>query len=456
MLRQLYMTDNLYAHFYQVVDFSFSKPLNLSPSSTFSPDLTPSIFHLCPYIRPSSPFPMPPESVPLSNRHIRQQDIYNSLKNLDSTQLSQFLDHYQKFKFRVFATHNPTIHSNPYWQWVVTHQLSAWQIENIIVDNSVAEHKFDVPPLWCFERIGQTVTQLADGRTLYIGGEYEDYYDPDFCIYNDVIVTHPDGRIEIYGYPRAVFPPTDFHTATLVGDYIYIIGSIGYVNERRYSHTPVYRLNIHSMKIEEIATRNSMGWVHDHSATLKDNRIIITGGKILPDADSPSLDNLDSWALNLNTLIWKKLTHRERDWQRFYVARVDGAELHLWEYDHLLFCLEAKQSDDVQRQQQQLTNSIGCSPNLDSYRQLFAPPMPHETPSDWDTDKEIIDYEKILFIDGIKVGYKSDRHCVQVIIEGKLTDELLELLQQNLRHKLSKVENMACDIITVKGMVRGQ
>jgi hypothetical protein len=27
----------------------------------------------------------------------------------------------------------------------------------------------------------------------------------------------------VYGYPESVFPPTDFHTATLVGEFIYVI-----------------------------------------------------------------------------------------------------------------------------------------------------------------------------------------------------------------------------------------
>jgi len=26
--------------------------------------------------------------------------------------------------------------------------------------------------------------QLPDGRLVSVGGEHEDYYDPDFCIYN--------------------------------------------------------------------------------------------------------------------------------------------------------------------------------------------------------------------------------------------------------------------------------
>ena len=38
--------------------------------------------------------------------------------------------------------------------------------------------------IWCFERAGATLTQLPDGREVRIGGEHEDFYDPDFCIYN--------------------------------------------------------------------------------------------------------------------------------------------------------------------------------------------------------------------------------------------------------------------------------
>src|SRR5581483_4661437 len=75
-------------------------------------------------------------------------------------------------------------------------------------------------PIWTFDRMGATRTELPDGRLVCVGGEHEDSYDPDFCIYNDVVIFTPAGGIEIYGYPRDVFPPTDFHTATLVGDRI--------------------------------------------------------------------------------------------------------------------------------------------------------------------------------------------------------------------------------------------
>lgn len=42
-------------------------------------------------------------------------------------------------------------------------------------------------PIFSFSRVGRTVTQLCDGSCIYIGGEHEDCYDPDWCIYNDVV-----------------------------------------------------------------------------------------------------------------------------------------------------------------------------------------------------------------------------------------------------------------------------
>jgi hypothetical protein len=96
-------------------------------------------------------------------------------------------------------------------------------------------------PIWTFDRMGASRSELLDGRVVSIGGEHEDFYDPDFCIYNDVVVFGGADQIEIYGYPKEVFPPTDFHTATLIGDRIFIIGGLGYQDARRPDHTPRLR-----------------------------------------------------------------------------------------------------------------------------------------------------------------------------------------------------------------------
>jgi hypothetical protein len=100
-----------------------------------------------------------------------------------------------------------------------------------------------------------------DGRVVYIAGEHEDYYDPDFYIYNDVVVIDRDGSIAINGYSRDVFPPTDFHSGTLVGGAIFIIGSLGYQHQRVVGSTPVFRLDIDTMIIGPVATTGEAHWI---------------------------------------------------------------------------------------------------------------------------------------------------------------------------------------------------
>ena len=110
-------------------------------------------------------------------------------------------------------------------------------------------------PLWIPYRIGMSVTELPDGRIIMIGGEYDDYYDPNFFIYNDVIVYSPQQRkLQVFAYPSDVFPPTDFHSAVLIDDKIWIIGSLGYNYRKVKMHLDiqVLALDINTMKIERI------------------------------------------------------------------------------------------------------------------------------------------------------------------------------------------------------------
>lgn len=145
----------------------------------------------------------------------------------------------------------------------------------------------DDGPIWTFDRMGATRTELPDDRVVYIGGEHEDSYDPDFCIYNDVVVFGPSDQIEIYGYPRGVFPPTDFHTASLVDNRIIVIGCIGYMKDRRPGYTPVYALDLADYHISEIPTSGpNPGWVFKHEAeTSPDGVITIRGGEVIQEHD---------------------------------------------------------------------------------------------------------------------------------------------------------------------------
>jgi hypothetical protein len=49
-------------------------------------------------------------------------------------------------------------------------------------------------PIWTFDRMGATRSELPDGRILYIGGEHEDSYDPDFCIHSVAVASWNKGK----------------------------------------------------------------------------------------------------------------------------------------------------------------------------------------------------------------------------------------------------------------------
>lgn len=163
------------------------------------------------------------------------------------------------------------------------------------------------PQVWCFDRFGQSATLLPDGRVVYIAGEHEDSYDPDFCIYNDVTVVHPDGQIQIFGYPYEVFEPTDFHTANLVGDFIWILGGLGYVHQRLGS-LPVYKLDTRTYSISKVKTKGDLPpRLSRHRTELVDGNLVVTEG-VDCSAEACGAVPGSGYELNLSTLVWKTIS----------------------------------------------------------------------------------------------------------------------------------------------------
>lgn len=159
-------------------------------------------------------------------------------------------------------------------------------------------------PVWSFSRFGRTATILPDGRLVLVAGEHEDHYHPDFCIYADVTVLGADGELEHFIYPRDVFPPTDFHTATLVGDQIWLIGCLGGPEQVNDKQTQVLRLSTLDFSITPVETGGvSPGWIHRHRSVLTKDGILVTGGKIEPGYR----DNTSTFVLNLGTLVWQNI-----------------------------------------------------------------------------------------------------------------------------------------------------
>ena len=225
-------------------------------------------------------------------------------------ELSVTASDYREHKSPSFGSRNPERMDYPFWKDMIRTGGSDYSARLQFDDNHEYEGSGAV---WCYDRFGSSLTPLNDGRFVQIGGEHEDFYDPDFYIYNDVVIHDGKGNVEIYGYPRDVFPPTDFHSATLAKDGIYIVGCLGYGEQRQPGFTPVYRLTLESWKIEPVKTAGEMpGWIHEHAANYdaKRNVIRVSGGQLQkhPDDGEPQLvPNKHAYELDLKQLQWRQL-----------------------------------------------------------------------------------------------------------------------------------------------------
>lgn len=198
---------------------------------------------------------------------------------------------------------NPELIENPFWEAMIRSGLSAFEAREYFPKDSAS-----AGPVWCFQRRRWSQTSMADGSAVIIGGSHEDFYDPDFAIYNDVVVCHMSGTVDIYGYPPDKFLPTDGHTATLVGDEIWIIGCIGYKHDRVLGTTPIHCLELDTMSIREVQPKgDEPGWIYAHEGIhwKKEDSILIWGGSIM--TESGAVANQAMWAFSLADHLWRRV-----------------------------------------------------------------------------------------------------------------------------------------------------
>jgi hypothetical protein len=334
-----------------------------------------------------------------------------------------------------FGRSNPERMNNPVWEWLIRSRLDAYLANERLKGPSA----MNAGPGWCFDRFGQSSTRLPDGREVLIAGEHEDYYDPDFYIYNDVVVRHADGRLDIFGYPREVFPPTDFHSATLAGHRIIFVGNLGYPEERQAGMTPVVVLDLETFSVSKVVTGGiPPGWLHGHSAVLSEDgaSILIRQGKLDRHEESGlQVENIDDWRLRLADWSWERLT--DRRWQRWEFRRIDRKLNHLWETRMALFSRDFHQEQDLRRQIEKLTKACGVAPDLDLAAKLYRPELLHE-------EVPRVEHEYNVFrirIDGIVVRYVEDMHSIQMTVEGNLPQTSVQALVSDLLAKLSALDN---------------
>lgn len=329
---------------------------------------------------------------------------------------------------------NPTRLDNPLWHWLVRTHWDAYRANELYTGPSA----FEAGPMWVFDRFGMSETQLPDRQIVHIGGEHEDSYDPDFFIYNDVTVIGPDGNISIYGYPVDAFPPTDFHSSTLVGNEIFIIGRLGYPDGRVFGATPVYRLHLASMKIQSVETRGECpGWIYKHSATLANDgkSIIIHGGERWRGNEHATIENIDSWEFDTQSGQWLRLTSRR--WQQWVMRRIDRKPNRLWDIRQELWSREHKHLGF------QSYWKFGDEPDFHSLSLLYRFDESSPPPS---KGVEFNVYQ--VEIDGLNVRFKEDRFWIEAIVEGELAPGRSATLKETTLSLLTQLEGSPWEIET--------
>lgn len=216
-----------------------------------------------------------------------------------------------------YGRSNPEPVENALWQTAITEDWSGGALRAHLDAPYVATRgRFDVSayrdtlpgPFWSWRRLGGSITDLPDGRILHVGGEHEDYYDMDFCIYNDVVVQTPGAGHAFYLYPKEIFPPTDFHSATRIDQTVFLIGSLGYRDLRQAGRAQVLRLDTVDLRIEPVATAgDDPGWIFSHEARqIGAREILVTGGRVYLDSDR-IIDNPDRFVLDTTSATWRRV-----------------------------------------------------------------------------------------------------------------------------------------------------
>lgn len=339
-----------------------------------------------------------------------------------------------------FGTGNPEPIDDPFRLAMIRSGANAWSAAQALSGGD----EYD-GPTWTYQRYGRSTTPLADGAIVEIGGEHEDFYDPDFCIYNDVTVFLPTGEIRHFGFPAEVFPPTDFHSATLLGTSIIIVGRLGYKEAERVGHTPVFRLDLTTLAIEAInCTGQSPGRIHKHRAVLNEHgRIVITGGMVAVAGGGPLVENLDEWMLDTATWCWHKTT--ERSWRQWYFVRKDRKRNHLWEMRQALWNRDAAWTVEYQKSVAALVDALGHEPDLDRLASLYSVGHFDTAGVKSRTEPKI----KRVVVEGIVIRLVEDGHRVHAVAEGTLPDESLKSYQDAVLERLVRLEGVEWEVVAV-------
>ena len=184
-----------------------------------------------------------------------------------------------------------------------TPEFHAWMARRVEeLDRSKLARTID-DVVWTTVRENALKVALPDGRRLLIGGEVSDYGDDyaDPWLYNDIVVTHADGGIEILTYSPDVFPHAFDVIGVTSGADVFIFGQFHWKQHPDQARQPfILWLDTSSYRIGRLPTEPSGVQLdlYEGCAMREGNSVVLPIVR-LSEAD-PSL----AIAFDLETFTW--------------------------------------------------------------------------------------------------------------------------------------------------------
>lgn len=205
--------------------------------------------------------------------------------------------------------------------------------------------------------------------------DYNDYYNPDFKIYNDVTIRHFDSKYELWNYPEEQFPPVYAHDTVHDKniDFVYITGGLGSGDRQRKNITEIYQLNLETKDIEHIeALGDSPPCLHNHHTKMwNDDLIEMRDGDILK--NGKAIKNLYVWYFNLKTKTWLKKD--QEIYQHWLITSSNSDGLFLDISKEILKMEDEKNYsvELIEERKQDIFKFYGYIPDYKIYLNLYRP-----------------------------------------------------------------------------------
>ncbi|MEM7261944.1 MAG: hypothetical protein AAF488_08125 [Planctomycetota bacterium] len=267
------------------------------------------------------------------------------------------------------------------------------------------------------------------------------------------MVEHPDGHFEVYCYPKEVFPPTDFHTATFVGNSIILIGALSYPDDREPGVTPVYRLCLDTYRIEPIATHGtSPGWLSRHRAELtsEGDAILVQGGQVweIHGDEGELIPTYEEWRLDLATAEWTRLSE-PRPWRLFEIDT--QVEFDLGSLPPLPENPEDAESwaADVMASMAGSPDGFGSKmmalgallPKKIEFEEVENPDAPPPLENEDDEDPYEFEDEpaRRIIVEGVPIDLEDNAFGFRLLVRGELSAETLQALIADFQESIAAI-----------------